>query len=147
VVAEPSRPGPLARTSQVRFGDALALTSYDLKVLPDQHAVQVDLRWEALRDQDTHYTIFVHLRDTPTHAYAQADSEPRNGWYPTALWRKGEVVIDTHLVPLPAGPTPPLSLVIGVALRDLPVRLLAQDSGGNPLPDNEAVLEERLVFP
>ena len=100
-----------------------------------------------MRDLDTHYTIFVHLRDAPDHAYAQGDGEPRGGWYPTALWRKGEVVIDSHVIPLPPGPTPPLSLVIGVALRDIPERIPAFDPSGIQLPDNEALLEPNLVFP
>ena len=107
----------------------------------------MDLRWEALRDQDTNYTVFVHLRDTVDHAYAQGDNEPRGGWYPTALWRKGEVVIDSHLIPLPPGPTPPLSLYIGVTQSDTLQRIPAFDSSGSELPDDEALLEQNLLFP
>jgi hypothetical protein len=147
VVAEPRRPGPLAHTTNFRFSNALALTGYALTPLPDQQAVRVDLRWEALRDQDTNYTVFVHLRDAVDHAYAQGDDEPRGGWYPTALWRKGEVVIDSHIIPLPPGPTPPLSLYIGVALRDTLDRIPALDPSGSELPDDEALLEQNLVFP
>jgi hypothetical protein len=146
-VTLPQRPGPLAHTAHIRFGDALNLTGYALTPLPGQQAVRVDLRWEALRDQDANYTIFVHLRDTVDHAYAQGDGQPRAGWYPTAVWRNGEVVIDSHIIPLPPGPTPPLSLVIGVALLDQSQRLPAFDTGGTELRDDEAVLEQNLVFP
>ena len=146
VVAQASRPGPLAHAANYRVSNALALRGYTIMLLPAQHAVQVDLRWEALRDQDTNYAVFVHLRDAPDHAYAQGDGEPRGGWYPTALWRKGEIVIDTHLLPLPPGPTPPLELVVGVVLRDTQDRLPVYDAAAE-LPDDEAVLEQDLAFP
>jgi hypothetical protein len=137
-------PAPLAHTVNVRFGDILALRGYSLTEVPAAHAVRVDLRWEALRDLSTDYMIFVHLRDMPDHAYAQGDSEPRAGWYPTHLWQKGETVLDEHVLRLPAGPPPPLMLYVGVVDPLANNRLPAFDVGGQRLANDEVILDRNL---
>jgi hypothetical protein len=123
-----------------RFGDALRLTGYSLALEPAARRVQVTLQWQALRDLTDGYTVFVHLRDTPTTAYAQSDSAPRNGWYPTHLWRRGEVVDDVHTLTLPAGAAPPLALYLGVVDPAANARLPAVDSAGQRLPNDELLL-------
>ncbi len=139
-------PVALDHAVNVRFGDQLVLRDYALTTLPAAHAVRVDLRWEALRDLSTDYVIFVHLRDTPDHAYAQGDSPPRAGWYPTSLWRKGELVLDEHVIALPPGPVPPLALYVGVLRADTGVRLPAFDAHAAPVRDNQVILDDNVIF-
>lgn len=141
-------PAPvLAQRVEYRFGDELVLRGYELKPASEGHTVRVVLRWEALKDLLTNYTIFVHLRDTPDHAYTLGDSPPRNGWYPTSLWQKGEVVLDEHTLTLPSGNLPPLALYIGAYATDTGVRLPAFDAEGKPIPNGEVMLEQDLTFP
>ncbi len=87
----------LAHPARYRFGSGIVLSGYDLQALPaEKPGVRVALRWEALEDIRENYVVFVHLRDTPQNAYTQDDQQPRRGWYPTAWWDKGEVVLDEH---------------------------------------------------
>jgi hypothetical protein len=134
------RPTAPEQTLDFRFGDALRLRGYRLGLAPGAQAVQVTLQWEALRDLDEDYRVFVHLRDPEQNAYAQSDSAPRGGWYPTSLWDAGEVVDDLHRLVLPAGPAPPLSLVVGVVVPRLDERLPAWHSNGRRLQSDEVVL-------
>jgi hypothetical protein len=136
---------PPRNATDYRIGDEMRLRGYDLLQLPDGR-VQVNLHWEALRDLDRDYEIFVHLRDTPLTAYAQGDGPPRGGWYPTWLWQKGELIVDEHFIELPPGPSPELSLYIGVADRALGIRQPAYDAKGQRLPDDEIVLEAGLRY-
>jgi hypothetical protein len=143
-----SSPAPeLAQRVEYRFGDELILRGYAVTPMPEAHSVRVALRWEALRDLATDYVIFVHLRDTPAHAYAQGDGPPRNGWYPTSLWQKGETVVDEHTFALPPGDAPPLTLYVGVFRPDTGARLPASDAAGSPIPNGEVILERDLTFP
>lgn len=146
-VVAPSPAPELAQRVEYRFGDELILRGYTVTPIPDEPGVRVALRWEALRDLATDYVIFVHLRDTPAHAYAQGDSPPRNGWYPTSLWQKGETMVDEHTFALPPGDAPPLTLYVGVFRADTGARLPASDAAGNPIPNGEVILERDLTFP
>jgi len=142
-----SSPAPeLAQRVEYHFGDELILHGYAVTPAPEEHAVRVALRWEALRDLTTDYVVFVHLRDTPAHAYAQGDSPPLNGWYPTSLWQKGEAVLDEHTLTLPPGGAPPLTLYVGVLRAGTGVRLPASDAAGHPIPNDEVILERDVIF-
>ncbi len=141
-------PAPvLAQRVAYRFGDELVLRGYEVRPTSDGRTVRVALRWEALKDLLTNYTIFVHLRDTPDHAYALGDGPPRNGWYPTSLWQKGEVVLDEHFLTLPPGSSSPLALYIGVYATDTAGRLPAFDADGKLIANGEVILERNLTFP
>jgi hypothetical protein len=139
-VAAVNHPAPPAQPLDYDFGGALRLRGYSLSLAPDTRSVRVSLVWEALRDLDRDYEVFVHLRDRPENAYAQSDSAPRDGWYPTHLWRRGETVEDTHVLSLPAGTSPPLSLYVGVVDPAADNRLNALDSAGQPMRNDEAIL-------
>ncbi len=136
----PAAVPPSANLLDVRFGDVMRLTGYTLSL--SEGAARVELRWEALRGMDQNYVVFVHLRDTPTHLLAQGDSEPRQAAYPTRLWAPGEVILDEHVVPLPAGPVPAASIYVGVVGPE--GRLPAVDANGQRFLNDEVVLEAAL---
>jgi hypothetical protein len=145
--AEP--PSPTHRVGY-RFGEAINLNGYDyeFKTGPQgEPGVLVRLYWEARANLLEDYTVFVHLRDNPAHAYAQSDTPPRNGWYPTSLWQAGEQVVDEHWLALPEGPAPPLDLYVGVVRSDRPERLPAFEASGERVTNDEVALAKRLVFP
>jgi hypothetical protein len=92
--------------------------------------------------------VFTHLRDRPDHAYTQGDGLPMQGAYPTRLWKKGEVVLDSHLLNLPpGGPTPPLALVVGMVDAVTQKRLKVFDANGREVTNDEILLAQGLTFP
>ncbi len=86
--------------SEVRFGDAIALTH--ATVIPEQEGSRVELCWQALCPLPADYTVFVHLQDASGALLATGDGPPMQGAFPTSLWRSGDVVLDVHhLLSLP----------------------------------------------
>ncbi|MFN8533904.1 MAG: hypothetical protein U0556_10175 [Dehalococcoidia bacterium] len=83
---------------RVPFGDLISLVGYDVTDEGDT----LLLVWEARRDPERDYTVFVHLLDGSGRLIAQRDSPPRSGGYPTSLWSVGERIADR--VPLPDAP-------------------------------------------
>jgi hypothetical protein len=147
VARQPGSVPPIANEVDYRFGRQIRLTGYD--VVPEGDTVRVRLRWQALEDVTSNEVVFVHLRDRPDHAYGQGDSLPVQGAYPTWMWKKGEVILDTHTVTLPAagGATPPLALYVGMYDAGTQVRLAIFDASGNELKNDEVILARELVFP
>jgi hypothetical protein len=146
VSGQPGYVPPVAHTADYRFGERIRLTGYE--VLQEGSQVRVTLRWQALFDGTADTVVFVHLRDTPAHAYAQGDGPPLNGAYPTHLWKKGEVILDTHTLMLPAGRgSPPLDLYVGMVDASTARRLPMFDVNGTELVNDEVVLAGSLVFP
>ena len=147
------RPAAPDQALDYRFGDELWLRGYSLAVEPATRSVRVTLQWQALRDLERDYVIFVHLRGDPLQAYAQADSEPRGGWYPTDLWKKGEVIEDVHVLTVPPGTSPPLELYVGVVHPPSETRLPAFDPARRELEHDEIILintwviDDRWVMP
>jgi len=45
--------------------------------------------------------VFVHLLDPQGQVVSQHDGDPVGGYSPTSRWRAGEIIADTHRVPLP----------------------------------------------
>jgi hypothetical protein len=146
LAAAPGAVPASAHPVDFRLGQQIQLTGYDLATQGAQ--VRVTFRWQALAAITQDYIVFAHLRDTPSHAYAQADDQPRQGAYPTRLWQAGEIILDPHLLALPAGrPTPPLDLYVGLVDARTGQRLAAYDAQGRAVPNNEIVLATGLVFP
>jgi hypothetical protein len=83
------------------WGDQIELLGYDLprqEVAPGEQ-LQLTLYWSPLQEMETRHTAFVHLLgdENPATAnplWGQKDGEPCHGFYPTAVWRKGEVIRD-----------------------------------------------------
>jgi hypothetical protein len=144
-VVAPGRPAAPDQPLDYRFGNELWLRGYSLAVEPATRSVRVTFQWQALRDLERDYVIFVHLRDSPVHAYTQADSEPRDGWYPTHLWQAGEVIEDAHVLTVPPGTSPPLALYVGVVDQPLDMRLAAFDPAQRRLVHDEIILFNNWV--
>jgi hypothetical protein len=67
----------------------------------------VALHWQALEPLDVEYTVFVHLVGgynpaTGGPVWAQDDSWPLAGGHPTTRWLPGQVVVDRHVLDVPA---------------------------------------------
>ncbi len=80
----------------------------------DRHAARpaageeftLTLYYRAQREIDQRYTAFVHLLGpenpaTKSPLWAQDDSEPCHGFYPTSSWTEGELVVDRITLSIP----------------------------------------------
>ncbi len=88
-------------TGAIWGNDQIALLGYDLgqEVTSPGERLTLTLYWQALQELDTRYTAFIHLLGptnaaTGTPLWGQQDSEPCKGFYPTAVWRPGEIIRD-----------------------------------------------------
>ncbi|MBN1815082.1 MAG: glycosyltransferase family 39 protein [Anaerolineae bacterium] len=122
------------------FGDQIALLDYTVEIR-DQ-SLQIQLVWEALESPTENYTVFVHLRDGE-RIVAQDDGEPATGHYPTSLWRKGDLIVDKHLMEPPAMGKSELQLVVGLYIWKTMGHLEATTPTGASL-GNELVLPFRI---
>ncbi len=81
---------------------------YDLEagVYAPGDTIHLTLYLEATSEMDTRYTVFTHLLGPYNEAtggplWAQDDSEPCRGIYPTDDWGVGEVMIDRYTLHIP----------------------------------------------
>ncbi len=72
------------------------------EVVAPGDAVRFELAWEALRETDISYRVFVHLVDGEGTVVAQDDGEPAGWTRPTTGWAVGEVVVDARALVVPA---------------------------------------------
>ncbi|HXW01216.1 MAG TPA: hypothetical protein VEC93_22585, partial [Anaerolineae bacterium] len=125
----------LPHSLQANFDNQIKLLGYNTPQIsgpqpptPDPQ-LSITLYWQALTAPDN-LTRCVQLIGTDGKIYAQNDSPPDRGNYPTHLWQPGEVVIETITLPLqPDRPVGDYTLHIGLYRPNTKVRLLL--SSGN----------------
>ncbi|HLZ07204.1 MAG TPA: 6-pyruvoyl-tetrahydropterin synthase-related protein, partial [Chloroflexota bacterium] len=98
----------------------------------------VHVRWRSLQDVSDNFTVSVQLLDRHGSLVSQVDDWPRHRFYPTILWRPGEVIPDDYVLPVPIDvPTGLYDLKIGLyRLGDLKRLPLV----GGPTTANQASL-------
>lgn len=60
--------------------------------------VELQLTWQALRQPNRDYTVFMHIQDDQGGSYGEDDSKPQGGALPTLKWTPGQVISDTRSV-------------------------------------------------
>jgi hypothetical protein len=114
------------------LGGQLRLLGYNLERDGDTNTVT--LFWQALTPMNEDFTTFVHLLGADGQLLAQADGQPWDGRYPTAIWDVGEIVRDPKVLSLPAeNAAGPLKLIAGAYQLPGGVRLISQD-GADSIP-------------
>jgi hypothetical protein len=90
------------------WADRIRLLGFDLDQESYQpgDTIELTLIYQDLAAMENRYTAFVHLLGpenpaTGTPLWAQNDSEPCYGFYPTTSWHPGEVVLDRIDVRIP----------------------------------------------
>ena len=123
---------------EVRFEKGLTLVGHQLTTVSPQE-LRLNLLWRAEAEVETDYTVFVHLtRDDAI--LAQDDSFPAGGYYPTSLWRVGDIVSDEHTLALPEPYDPGKhKLVVGLYQLETLHRLQVLDEAGKPVSDHVIV--------
>jgi len=87
-------------TLDVSFGETLHLIGYNAAQEPGD-TVRVTLFWKPMQKMDRRFSSFVHLNDATGKTLSGHDHQPGGDYYPTEKWKPGEVLLDTHTLPLP----------------------------------------------
>ncbi len=133
----------MRRELGVTFGGEVRLLGYDLD--REGEDLHLELHWQALRQMETDYKVFVHLFDPTTEAIAiQHDAMPQEDRYPTSRWVEGEVVSDSITLSLAEVPPDQYRLAAGVYDPETADRLPAVDAAGHPVPDGRVILAEEM---
>jgi hypothetical protein len=116
-VTGPAVTGPPEHVTNLPLGDSLTLVGYDLD--PGQPSngenLEVQLYWRVDGDLADLYHTYVHLVDQQGQAIAQSDHRPGQDYYPSSLWQPGEILLDVHILPIPAdGQDAQITIVAGV---------------------------------
>jgi len=99
---EEAVPHPL----QVRFADTLELVGYDYSIHSVVHAHQlpatVTTYWRALQPMNLNYSFaFFFTRQDGAIVGCYNEGTPVSLWYPTSVWREGEVIrMETPILPI-----------------------------------------------
>ncbi|MCE5260184.1 MAG: glycosyltransferase family 39 protein [Chloroflexi bacterium] len=135
-------PEPATRDGTI-FGDYFALFGYDLPaVVQPGETETIVFYWRSLAPTDTNYTVFVHLVDAEGNVIAQADSQPRQARFPTALWAKGDTIQDAHTISVPpTAASGEYTLRVGFYRLETMERLPARNEAGQLLSDNQLIIK------
>ncbi|MBN1921277.1 MAG: glycosyltransferase family 39 protein [Anaerolineae bacterium] len=120
-----------------QFENAISLRGYDREpVAQAGSTLTVTLYWEAHASIEDSLIAFVHLwQPGESAAYAQHDSEPRNGRFPTTVWQTGDIIPDTHTLRIPAELPPGEYLLWAGLYRASDGTRIAVQEDGAPLPN------------
>lgn len=139
-------PGPI-RVLNDRFGPEIRLIGYQLgeDELQRGGALELVLYWQARAKLGIQYTIFVHVLDASGQIVAQWDAQPRGNTYPTTEWPVGQVIDDTHTVPLPPDiPAGRVHIALGMYEWDTGTRLPVFGPDGQALAGAVATLDRDI---
>ncbi|MCS6842846.1 MAG: glycosyltransferase family 39 protein [Caldilineales bacterium] len=105
------------QTADVVLGEQIRLVRYALSAqeITSGEVLQLQLVWQAERQPDADYTVFVQLLDQRNQVAAQRDAPPVSGDRPTSGWQSGDLVVDNHgLLVLPATAPGDYLLIVGL---------------------------------
>jgi hypothetical protein len=115
----------------------LALAAYQV----EGDSLQLDLAWNIRQARPDDLTVFVHLYGPDGQLVGQDDGYPLRGLSPFWLWDAGQVLLDRRTLSLPAdSPAGNYTVAVGLYDPETGQRLPTQDSDGNPLADDAAIL-------
>ncbi len=134
------------RTVNVRFGDGIRLTGYELNGGPPSNDYNLKLVWQPTSRPSANYTVFIQVWDE-SEQLAGFDGPPVGGDYPTSRWEAGEVVVDEHTLNLNGLSPGRHRLLIGLYRLDTGERLSVVGPDGIPLSNFAMEIPLRLTFP
>jgi len=143
-------PEHIEERRDVNLGDQVTLLGYDLdaKEVKPGEDIKVTVYWQARRQIDTSYKVFVHLYDDEGSIVGQQDRVPGLGVRPTVDWEVGEVLADRYSVPLdPDIPPGTYRLAMGMYDGGTGERLAAYGPDGKLLDNDSVLLAQIEVVP
>jgi hypothetical protein len=131
----------------VNLGDKIDLVGYDLdksRVRPGE-TLTLTLYWRAREEMGEDYTVFTHVVDGEQRIWAQNDSYPVGGDYPTSFWGEGELIGETRELTVSSdAPSGEYEVEVGLYSAPTGERLPVLDDAGQVL-DNRVVLDTVVV--
>lgn len=126
------------------LGDRMALVGYEIEEgMLGAGCLHLTLYWQALADMEEDYTVFVHVVDEEEETLMQDDGHPRNGYYPTSFWHKGEIIEDEYYLCLPRNMgSGTYDILVGVYLLQTMQRLPTFDAEGDRVLHDQILLRE-----
>jgi len=120
------------------FGNQATLLGYDLDLTHFQldSPVRLTLYWQAQREMDTAYRVFVHLLEPTGGIVVQMDREPQAGEAPTTGWLADEVVRDEIEMKVSGAATTAHSIAIGLYDPATGTRVPVLDAAGTVIGDS-----------
>jgi len=113
------------KPAQGILGDKVVLLDYNLEG-PLRHGatIRLTLYWQALKEMEKDYTVFVHVVDEEGTVWGQWDSQPVSGERPTSGWEWGEVIEDAYKMSIDVeGPREGYKIRVGMYLVETGERL------------------------
>jgi len=144
-------PAAIEERYEVNLGNQITLLGYDLEAEPVRpgETAHVTVYWQAQRELEKSYKVFVHMYDREGNIVAQQDWLPGLGVKPTTEWEAGEVVADRHIVPVneevAAGE---YAVAVGLYDEESGERLAAFGPNGERLSQDRVLLGKvRVILP
>ncbi|MCL5950309.1 MAG: 6-pyruvoyl-tetrahydropterin synthase-related protein [Chloroflexi bacterium] len=136
----------MARRVDAHLGDHIRLLGADFPAVahPGQ-AVPITLYWQAEADLPEDLTVFAQLLDADGKMVAQHDGMTADGFYPSMLWRPGEVVVDKRPILLPRSLEPGEYHLVAGLYRYGSMERLPVTTAAGPSPDDAVDLGTVLV--
>jgi hypothetical protein len=108
-------------SQRVNVSEEVLLIGYDQEPLSPRpgEALRVTLYWQTQGKLEEGYSSFVHLVDEQGQRVAGSDQQPGGAFYPTDLWRTGEILRDEHAFIVPPE-TPPGKYRLRVGMYSYP---------------------------
>jgi 4-amino-4-deoxy-L-arabinose transferase-like glycosyltransferase len=133
-----------------RLGDVVELIGYDSAREGD--TIVLTVYWGCLAEMREDYTVFVHWigafnPTTQSPVWAQDDTRPGRGTFPTLHWQNGVVVVDEYRLTLPPKlPRGEYQIAIGMYNLETGARVQVVDANGAPMESNRVIFE-RVSLP
>jgi hypothetical protein len=141
----------MSNSVRYRLGQRVDLLGFDLDARSATPGGQVALTlyWQARGATVQPYKVFTHLgTDGPSPPVAQHDGLPGEGCCPPNTWVEGEVIVDQHLVSLPADMAPGTYLLTaGMYDEATSLRLPVFDGQGRKLAGDRIEIAEVVIRP
>jgi hypothetical protein len=122
----------------VGFDEQVTLLGYDLDLTQVESGGQAELTlyWQAQKEMETAYKVFVHLLDSSGAIVTQVDQEPQAGEAPTTGWLAGEVVVDDIRIAITEDTAATQSIAVGLYDPMTGERLPVRNTDGTVLGDS-----------
>jgi hypothetical protein len=132
---------PITHSLKADFGGQVTLLGYDLDLsqLGESGQARLTLYWQAQKEMETAYQVFVHLLDEAGQIVGQVDREPQGGEAPTTGWLAGEVVVDEIPISVKEAIVATQSIALGVYDPLTGKRLPLLDIDGEAVGDNVTI--------
>ena len=111
----------------------------------DDNTLNLTLYWNSTEPPLVDGVIFIHIYDNTNNFILGHDSPPRQGTYPMTLWQPGEVIIDTHKIPISELNNAKYNLQIGIYDPTSGVRLNVVDNTGDNVLNNSLQILELAI--